>query len=532
MSDKRVFWITPAVVVALTGSAAAQPEPPAPEPAPAPAPAAAANSEQPEAPLPPDASAATSQRNLDAQAAVSEALRGNPSRQAAQLDIDKATQSVLAEEGRYPYVFQADAGYTRSSNPRLGAGDTVSTTTSRSYTVGSAIRRNFPSGTVAEIRVEGERFENDVSSSSFGGSGVGSGYNTSARASVTQPLLRNFGTRVGEAELRSARVSRGTAEKSRDRVDSELVRDVLTSYWELWYASESVRIEQAALDLAKQQEKDAQDRVGQGALAPADVFTFSTRVANLEESVVSADSLQRSRSLDLARMMGNSDDAVQLVATTPPPTPGPVATRAEIEAALRSGSLELAELESQVKLARTRAEVAGESSRPRLDLEAYVESQGVSERIPKAVERTGRMGWLTVHVGAVFELPLDDSKKNAERQGALLGVRIAEQNLRSARDRIRADAVRTVSDENNAIRRVALAERTLKVAIKAHAAEKERFALGQSLAIQVQQAEDEVRRARLRVARARVDLAQAQVAVLHLAGKLVDRWGDGARARN
>ena len=55
--------------------------------------------------------------------------------------------------------------------PRLQAGDTIRSTTSRSYTVGSAIRRTFPFGTTAEFRVQGERIESD-SSSSFSSTGT------------------------------------------------------------------------------------------------------------------------------------------------------------------------------------------------------------------------------------------------------------------------------------------------------------------------------------------------------------------------
>jgi outer membrane protein TolC len=461
-------------------------------------------------------------RRIGVEAAVAAALAGNPSRMATEIDVERARQSVLAEEGRYSYVLQADAGFTNQKSARLGAGDTVASTTTRSYTIGSALRRSFATGTSAELRLQGERSE---SSGALGGASS-SGYGVSGRASLSQPLLRGAGVRVGEADLRAARVSRELAGKTSARVKSELVRDVVLSYWELWYAEESGRIQRLALSLAKQQESDAKMRVTQGAAAAADVLTFSTRVAELEESVVGSDLGQRQRGLDLARLMGNPDPDRSLGAlANAPPQAGPRATRADVEAALRSGSMELAELESQVKLARTRADVAGESTRPRLDLEGFLESQGVSERVPRAVTRAGQLSWVTAHVGVVYELPLDDSRRNAEKRSALLAVRAAEHNLRSMRDRITAEAALAVTNESAASRRVVLAEKTLAVALQAHAAEKSRFELGQGLPISVQQAEDELRRARLRVARARVDLVQEQTVVLHLAGKLLRHYG-------
>ena len=461
-------------------------------------------------------------RRLDVSAAVSEALARNPARQAAEIGVERARQNVLAEQGRYTTVLQADAGFTHQKSARLGAGDTLSASTTRTYTVGSALRRTFATGTSAELRLQGERFES--SGSTLGGS-TATGYGVSGRASLSQPLLRGAGTRVGEAELRAARVEKELADKSSLRTRSALVRDVVLAYWELWYAEESARIQRSALALAKQQESDAKARVVQGAAASTDVLTFATRVAELEEAVVAAELGQTQRALELARLMGSPDPDRQLGALARrPPSAGPSATRADVEAALRSGSLELAELETQVKLARTRAEVAGESTRARLDLEGYLESQGLSERVPTAARRAGELGYLTAHVGVVYELPLDDSRRNAEKRAALLAVRAAEHNLKSVRDRITAEAALSVTNERAASRRVALAQKTEAVAEKAHAAEKARFELGQSLPIAVQQAEDELRRARLRVARAQVDLVQEQTVVLHLAGKLLSHY--------
>jgi outer membrane protein TolC len=127
--------------------------------------------------------------------------------------------------------------------------------------------------------------------------------------------------------------------------------------------------------------------------------------------------------------------------------------------------------------AKTRAEVAGESSRPRLDLEGFLETQGVSE-----------------------------------------------QNLKAARDRIGSEATLALATVDAGRRRLALAERTQKVAEESYEAERARFELGEVIPIAVQEAEDVLRRARLRVARARVDLAQAHTDLLHLSGKLGPRY--------
>jgi outer membrane protein TolC len=468
---------------------------------------------------------------LDLRSAVSRALSQNPSFQASELDVAQARQTVRAETGRYPYVLGADLGYTRTVTGRLTGNDTVSSNTTRSYAVGSSLRRTFPFGTTAELRVSGERLENEVSTLGLTGTGTlanlraGSSYGVSARAALTQPLLRGAGRRVGELELRAARGTQVLAENTRRRVKSELVRDTVVAYWELWYAGAAIEIDRSALALAERQENQAKQQVAAGQLAPADVLTFSTRVAQLAEAAVASDLQKRQRSLELARLMGASAaSSAELAATNEPPPPGPPASRAAIEAALRAGSVELAELEAQARVSRIRAEVAGEASRPALDLDASLETTGLSERIPRAAERAGQLKWTTAHVGLTFELPLDSRRRDAERASALLAVRIAEQNLRAARDRIAAEAALAVANEAAAARRLELAEKTLAVAQKAFEAQRGRFELGEAIPIQVQQAEEDVRRARLNVVRTRVDRAQTQADLLHLSGQLLAQY--------
>jgi outer membrane protein TolC len=456
----------------------------------------------------------------------------NPSRSAATLAGERARQNVLIQEGRYPYVFAADAGATRTRSPRLGPDDSVSASTARSVEVGAALRRTFPLGTSTELRVSGEAFDQDTSTFSSGGTG----YGISARASVIQPLLRGAGTRVGELDLRASRLERVTAERTLRRVTSEVVRDVLLRYWELWYAEAAIEIERAALELARQQENEASVKVQQGALALADSFAFSTRVAELEESVVTAENTRTQRALDLSVLLADPGtravDAALWSAASELPEPGPLATRHTIEAALKTNSVELGELENDLRVAAVRAEVAGESSRSRFDLEGYLENQGLGERVTSAARRAFGSDFIAVHVGVVAEVPLDGTRFQAERTSALLAVRIAEQNLRAARVRLEAEASAAVENEAASLRRLTLARKTLEVAEKAYAAESARFELGQTIPIQVRQAEDELRRARLRVTRARVDVIMEQVLLTHLEGKLVEGARPGALARS
>jgi|APMed6443717190_1056831.scaffolds.fasta_scaffold00151_16 outer membrane protein TolC len=461
-------------------------------------------------------------RRLDDSRAVRTAMASNPTLRAAVLDLQRANESVRFEDGRYPYTLQLDAGVTRSAMPRV-SGDGVEVSKSDSVDVGAELSRTFATGTRASLRVEGYR---DIGREPVKS---GPGYGTSARASVTQPLMRGAGVEVGEQQLRVARINRTAAELSRDRVASEVAREVLLAYWELWYAEAAVGIEGNARDLAKRQRDEAQQRVDDGALAPVEVLPFETRVASLEESVVSAQTDQRRRSLALAQRMGTTEGLGTGLAAEirqqPAATPMPLRTAA-VEQAL-ANSPEIKELEAQLRLTQEQIRTSGDAYRPRLDLEGYVQVAGLgNQEIPPAFEQMATARATSVHVGVVYELPLDDARKSSERARDLLAMQVAEQRLLAARQRIQTEVETLLEQERAARIRLQMAEKTAEIAAKQVAAATERFEIGVAIPVEVQLAEDELRKARLRAVRARIDLVEAEVQRDHATGRLLTRVAD------
>jgi outer membrane protein TolC len=463
---------------------------------------------------------------LSAEQAIAAALDHNPNLRSVELGVESATEQVKAEQDRYPYAFVADAGYTRSESPQLRADDSMVASASRTLDASVGIRRTFPFGGSAEVRALNQYFDRDtdaVTLSPF--LPADSGHATTLRATASQPLLRGFGTRVGELDLRVAESNRTVAERGLARSRSALVRDVLGAYYELWYASRAVEIERASLALVEEQEREAAARVAAGALSPVELFSFQTRSAELEEGVVSAELVRKQRSINLSRLMGSAREP----AAWEPSSDVDVGSLAErptvpqIEAALADDSLELADLAERVRTAELRTGVAGEASRPRLDLEGYAQSHGISQSFGPAWQRAGELQHWSAHVGLSLELPLTDDRREAQARAARLDVLSARAALEAARADLRTSANLALESDTAARARLSAAERTLAIAEKSYQAAAARFELGQTTAITLQQAEEDLRRSRLRVVRARVDVAQQGVTLQHITNRLVPR---------
>ncbi|MDC0743298.1 TolC family protein [Polyangium mundeleinium] len=456
-------------------------------------------------------------------------LRHNPDVASAILSEKQAAVLVRAQEVRYPFVLTANGGYTHSASPALGRDGQVTVGERDVFSLNAALRKDFATGTVVSLSVQSSRSStsNPVGELVTAGA-AGVGYSMSTRLSLTQPILRGAGTRMGEAGLRAAELDRAAAHEGRERVASEVVRDALTAYWELWYASRSLGIEQAARDLAKTERDAADQRREKGALAAVDVLSYETRIATLGESVTSAELSELQRGLELAQILAVIDPNVRLRAAGSPDAP-PVPTVAEVEKALTSLSPELKELEARVASAESRAQVAGDAYRPRLDVEGYVELRGLGNgSIAPAFAQIGTFGAVGGYVGFLFEAPLTTARESAEVENARINAQISKNQLESARSRIRILALRLVAQLESAEARRAAAMQTVAIAERQLEAERARFALGASTPLQVQQAEDTVRTSRLRVARATVDRTQALLSLEHAMGRIAARIGDGS----
>lgn len=473
----------------------------------------------------------TDAENQDANAlslarAIKQALESNPSLTAAQYEQQAAAQQVRAETGRYPYAVLGDAGFTRTESPQLRADNSVAASTTHSLNGSVALSKPFAFGGVAEVRATEEYFTRDilaVTVTPF--SPAGTGHAATLRASVSQPFLRGFGTDIGEAELRAAQSNLNGADKSVARSRSALIRDVSIAYYELWYSAKALEIDRASLALALEQERQTTERVQLGQLAQAETLTFQTRSAELQESVIASELALAQRSISLSQLMGISGpSAARFVPSSEPDAQSIEIGLGAVERAIAANSIELAELEAQVKTAQVRAEVAGDASRPRLDGNAFLQTTGVSDNIPNAWQRAAGFNWWSAQVNLSLELPTDTTRQRALTAQANYNVLSAQAQLESARQRIAAEALTAIETSRAARQRLESAERTLAIAERSYEAANLRFKLGQTVAITVQQAEDDLRRARLRVVRARVDIAQQQANLEHLTGALERRY--------
>jgi len=438
---------------------------------------------------------------------------------------------VRRDAARYGFIMQLDSSWTHLSTPTLSPGATpdsgiVARGKQDTFGVGAQLSKHLLTGADLSLRLDvGRQYITQVLplGPPVGTieSRLGPGYGAGLKLSATQPLLRGAGRAVAEADLRAARVRLTTAELQSVRTASEVLRDALIAYWESWYAATATAIERHSRDAAVAQRDEADARIRTGSLAPVEGLTFDNQVSSRKEDVLNAETLEARRLSELARILGMVTLSTALNIPSDAPDE-PRAWNGDLRDEALAASPELRALESQVKLATVQAETLGDDLRPRLDLDGYVQAQGLGYKdATAAVDQVSHLNAVSAHVGLTFQLPLDDTQHRSERERAIVAIQTSRYRLEEGRQLLIQNLDVAMHAEAAARSRGELTQQTLAIALQRADAEQKRYATGSSTAVQVIDAQNAVRAAELRNARTRADLVQAHFSVAHLAGRLL-----------
>jgi len=483
-----------------------------------------------------------SAQEMSASDAIEAALAAYPGYQAAAIQVRRSRDHVRAEEAHYQLVLHLEGNAQLGSQPTISGQFNMATLTftpavvvpySERINAIAELQRAFDTGTLIALRTTGYRqfARQPTSSGSTNLLAFGPGYGIDVSLTVTQPFLRGFGADVGAAELHAARIDLHAQEAARDLRAADLVRDVLQNYAELWYAQQSVRINTASRDLAQRLQTDAQGRVDVGTLAGADVLSFATRVASMEESVALAEVDRRSRALALDALLSGAGPAARSLGTgsgmetsaADLPVVSAAPTDSEASALAMARSPQIAQLEAQIEAARQQAQIATQAIMPRLDAQAQVAFHGLGlDDVGAAFQQVGTIAAVTALFSLIYETPLEDTRLHAEEERAHLAIDAAEAQLAEARLTITQQVETLVQQRQAARRRIELAEGTIAVAHRTVEAAEGRVQIGTAQVQQLLDAQEQERAAELRLARARTDLVVADTTLASLTGRLLD----------
>jgi outer membrane protein TolC len=249
-------------------------------------------------------------------------------------------------------------------------------------------------------------------------------YETKASATLTQPLLRNFGT---AANLAQVRIARNNVMVSEWAVRQQII-DTITQtnfvYDELHYAQENLRVATQSRDLAQQTFEDNAAREKIGTMAKLDVAEARAQVAAREEAVILAKRTILDNENLLKQLVTNDLEKLLEVRIEIEPPPS-VPFHADVPAGIRN-ALELRPDYRQailtiennnITLAYTRNQVL-----PRFDLTGSLALLGIDSDLASSLRRIGDKDQTVWTFGAIMSIPIPNRAARGIRNSAALAA--------------------------------------------------------------------------------------------------------------
>jgi outer membrane protein TolC len=467
---------------------------------------------------------------------VSRAAARNSSLRAALLDARSAHYAVAAERGaRDPLLVATLQGEHSETITRPGlsgvasSADAASRSSQNGLSADAAVNYTTDVGTELEL---GTRTGTLWNSTTWTGAGplpgnlsVGPTYSAQAYASVRQPLLRGAGKDAQLAPLDQARAGASAADSRQRETASQTALDVLSAYWELWYAERALAVQEQAREVAERLVSDAKVRATTlGTGSAVDVLQFQTNLASIAEALSQARADRQARAIELGRVLGMGPvEAEGLGAEGDPPDFGPVPPVDTLATDISRDSPALAALRADLESARVRARAARDADQLRVDLFANG-SVGTIWDQGNDFSLTGGRPTFGVIGGVELELPLGSGRYPAAAAAARADLEAAEARYQAEVDGARARVGSLAVNARAASEQVDLATETATAATQLAEAERQRLMLGTTTSRDVVSAEQTSREAELRRLRAVVSQASTRLSLEHTAGVLLDRY--------
>jgi outer membrane protein TolC len=232
------------------------------------------------------------------------ALQNNISLQVAVLGPESAALTLRKSKEKYLPTLSFNynkRGAASAAYSFLDVAGTTNITNTDSY--GGTVRENNPWGGILSLSMN-----NGLTDTNQVGNTINPRYSTSLQLSLTQPLLRDFGAKMANRDILIARNSLDISEFQLSKTVQDTIYSVTQAYWNLVYGIENMKVQLSSLQLAKDFLAANERKVEIGQMAPLDVYSAQAQVANIEATIISAESALKAYEDNLKLLLNYSPE--------------------------------------------------------------------------------------------------------------------------------------------------------------------------------------------------------------------------------
>lgn len=465
---------------------------------------------------------------------VRKALENNSDIQVAAVEPFKSEADVLASRGEFDPVLQGSGVYNRSTRSVdqqvLVFGGGIPAIESYNTTLAGGMGGKLHTGARYNVQFNLNKNEN-----TFGG--YIEEFDAFLSATITQPLLRGFGTKVNTVRINMARNMRDMTEAQWELATLNSVGEVVRAYWDLVGAVEGFKVRQGALENAERLLSINEKRRDLGYAADIEVVQAKAGVAMRQSDVIAASAqVLNANNVLLERMGAQLDPVLSKVRVVPTDMPNPEDVsrfdRAAFEAGETASIARALEKRPEMRMSDIEilnAELDAESARnamlPQLDVTGSYGQGGRNHYLRQTLYGLRRGDDDSYSVGIVASVPLGNRAARGAYERSRQTLHQSELRREQTEQRLALNvrlAVQNVVTNRFLIESNLQTERLQQANV---AAEEERLNLGVTTSWQVLQVQEDLTMAQTQVVQAQVAYEKALVD-LHVAeGTLLENLG-------
>lgn len=472
---------------------------------------------------------------------IQAALAGAPEIVSAQIQRVAARDLAAGEKRAQAWRVTATASYQRSGlaeHTEVLPGELASQARSA---VTTRVERNLPTGGAIRFDLGHTRDTNECSISTRQSASTPTnpcGYDldglpyeylgtdrATARATIEQPLGRGFGSEVAlAAETRAKYAFTESTLAARVAAD-ELLRDLVTSYWDLARASYELDVRAQALKLATKQKSDTTQLVAAGVVPESTLLVVAYELQLREEAMLRARVELEAKSLELRRRAGLeiSQRALILRPVGPLEIDDVPLNLADLLARSRRRNNRLGQIAQQQLVAGVDIAVARDQTKPRVDVALSGAVIGQGNDAAAALDGLGKRDRYEVTASLSLSFEISGAARRRYEGETKRAKQLAVERT-AVEQTIETEVVTAFNALGAARKRVALSESAIEVSQRIVRATQQSFTAGRASIDQVVLKQKELVEAQLARGVAVADFHKALATLEFLSGALFEHY--------
>lgn len=477
--------------------------------------------------LPPHSSLAEPKvQNIRLLEALSTAIQSNRGLREAGLRIRSANASVQAASALFDTNLSANLNMV-SQEAEFLPDQFFAITSLRKYSFDMQVSRVLPTGGMVGLQFSTSRTDQTMTIA-MGGTPTEKKSKMFANSFTfifSHPLLAGFGRDVTTAQLQKARLAADTERLAREAKAQALIRDVVTSYWNLWMAWQERSVLETSLKVAQSQVELTKSLLKVGNAKPSDLLAVENAVAQRQGDLMLSRVRILQASLQLKNLLGLPMDNVPLKPLEHELTYVPrTLPEALVEITLKR-SRELAQLQKQLESLQHDERLARQGLLPKLNLTLTAGPTSSANEFSSAWENLVKLSAYTITGGLSFSWTVERTQAHAQLEMLESTRKILHVQKENLANSLTMAVLLARETMRTAERRIELAQVAVQSAQAHLKLENDLFQLGRGTNHSVLLRMAELDAARLSRIKAIYDYQTSWVQIQALSGDILQEYG-------